>query len=322
MKRALVTGITGQDASYLCEFLNEKGYKIYGLIRGQGNPKKEAFLNNYPYVELIDGDITDSSSLVRALTISKPDEIYNLAAISFVAYSFLAPDLTAEVDGVGVIKLLEATRAVGIDRSVRVYQASTSELYGKVRETPQTELTPFHPRSPYGSAKALAHYTAVNYRESYGMHISCGILFNHESPRRGYEFVTRKISQAVARIKLGKQDFIELGNIDSKRDWGFSGDYVSGMWMMLQQDVADDYVFATGKTHTVRDLLRIAFEHVGISNWEDYIRIDDIHKRPADVDILVGDATKAEKVLGWKPKVTFRELIEMMVDNDIELESK
>ena len=322
MKRALVTGITGQDASYLCEFLNEKGYKIYGLIRGQGNPKKEAFLNNYPYVELIDGDITDSSSLVRALTISKPDEIYNLAAISFVAYSFLAPDLTAEVDGVGVIKLLEATRAVGIDRSVRVYQASTSELYGKVRETPQTELTPFHPRSPYGSAKALAHYTAVNYRESYGMHISCGILFNHESPRRGYEFVTRKISQAVARIKLGKQDFIELGNIDSKRDWGYSGDYVMGMWMMLQQDVPDDYVFATGKTHTVRDLLRIAFEHVGISNWEDYIRIDDIHKRPADVDILVGDATKAEKVLGWKPKVTFRELIEMMVDNDIELESK
>lgn len=321
MKKALITGITGQDASYLCELLHEKGYKIYGLIRGQNNPRKETISRNYPYVELIDGDITDGSSLVRALTIAKPDEIYNLAAISFVAYSFLAPDLTAEVDGIGVIKLLEAIRALGLENTVRVYQASTSELYGKVRETPQNELTPFHPRSPYGSAKALAHYTAVNYRESYGMHISCGILFNHESPRRGGEFVTRKISKAVARIKLGKQESIELGNIDSKRDWGFAGDYVRGMWMMLQQDKPDDYVFATGVAHTVRDLLDISFNHVGINKWNEYVKIDDAHKRPADVELLIGDYSKAKRVLGWEPETNFKQLVEMMVDNDLILEA-
>lgn len=321
-KRALITGITGQDGSYLTELLHEKGYEVFGLIRGQNNPKRRAIEEKYPYLKLIEGDITDSSSLINMLKISKPDEIYNLAAISFVAYSFLAPDITAEVDGVGVIRLLEAIRTMEMEKSVRFYQASTSELYGKVRESPQNEGTPFHPRSPYGSAKALAHYTTVNYRESYGMHASCGILFNHESPRRGYEFVTRKITSTAAKIKLGKADKLILGNIDSKRDWGFSKDYVEGMWLMLQQDKPDDYVFATGKEHSVRDFIQAAFTAVGLPDWEKYVEYDhDQHLRPADVDTLIGDASKAKKILGWKPSISFDQLVKMMVEEDLHLES-
>lgn len=322
-KRALITGITGQDASYLSELLHEKGYEVFGLIRGQNNPKRPAFEAAYPFVKLIEGNITDSGSLMRALKISKPDEVYNLAAISFVGYSFISPELTAEVDGLGTIKLLEAIRALDMEQKVRFYQASTSELYGKVRETPQTELTPFHPRSPYGNAKALAHYTTVNYRESYNMHASCGILFNHESPRRGHEFVTRKVTSTVAQISLGKTDKLTLGNMDPKRDWGYSKDYVRGMWLMLQQDKPDDYVFATGEAHSITELVETAFEAVGISNWQDYVESNDPqHARPADVELLIGDYSKAKEKLGWEPTVTFKELITMMVEEDLAQEKR
>ncbi len=320
-KRALITGITGQDGMYLAELLLEKGYQVYGLIRGQNNPKRAVVEAEIPAVELIEGDLTDMSSLVNALELSQPDEVYNLAAISFVAFSFKQPETTGNVTGLGALRLLEAVRHVdGGEGRIRCYQASTSELYGKVRETPQTELTPFHPRSPYGVAKAYAHHMTVNYRESYNLHASCGILFNHESPRRGYEFVTRKVTSSVARIKLGLQQDLALGNLDSKRDWGFAGDYVKGMWLMLQQDKPDDYVLATGETHPISELLDLAFAEVGIDDWKPYVKQDPRFMRPAEVDLLHGDPSKAEKQLGWKPEVGFKELISMMVKNDLKIE--
>jgi GDPmannose 4,6-dehydratase len=320
-KRALITGITGQDGTYLAELLLSKGYQVFGLIRGQNNPKRAMVEQLLPAVELVEGDLSDMGSLVNALEISQPDEVYNLGAISFVALSFKQPELTGNITGLGALRLLEAIRIVdGGKGKIRYYQASTSELYGKVRETPQTELTPFHPRSPYGVAKAYAHHMTVNYRESYGIHASCGILFNHESPRRGYEFVTRKVTSSVARIKLGLQDSISLGNLDSKRDWGFAGDYVKGMWLMLQQDEPDDYVLATGTTHPISELLDRAFDAVGIDDWKPYVKQDPRFMRPAEVDLLHGDPSKAHKVLGWKPEVEFPELVKMMVENDLKIE--
>jgi len=320
-KRALITGITGQDGMYLAELLLDKGYQVYGLIRGQNNPKRAIVEAEIPAVELIEGDLTDMSSLVNALELSQPDEVYNLAAISFVAFSFKQPETTGNVTGLGALRLLEAVRRLDAGKGrIRYYQASTSELYGKVRETPQTELTPFHPRSPYGVAKAYAHHMTVNYRESYNLHASCGILFNHESPRRGYEFVTRKVTSSVARIKLGLQQDLALGNLDSKRDWGFAGDYVKGMWLMLQQDDPDDFVLATGQTHPISELLDLAFAEVGITDWKPYVKQDPRFMRPAEVDLLHGDPSKAERKLGWKPEVGFKDLIAMMVKNDLEIE--
>lgn len=322
-KRALITGITGQDGMYLAELLLAKGYLVYGLMRGQNNPKLPIVERLLPTVELIEGDLTDMSSLISAVEYCQPDEVYNLGAISFVALSFKQPEITGNITGLGAMRLLEAIRIVDSGKGkIKFYQASTSELFGKVREVPQTEDTPFHPRSPYGAAKAYAHYMTINYRESYDMFACCGILFNHESPRRGYEFVTRKITSSVARIKLGRQKDISLGNLDSKRDWGFAGDYVEGMWMMLQQDQPDDYVLATGRTHSIRDFLTLAFKEVGIDDWKPYVKQDPRFLRPSEVDLLIGNTAKAEKVLGWKPKVSFEELVSMMVKNDLEIESK
>ena len=322
-KRALITGITGQDGMYLAELLHEKNYQVYGLIRGQHNPKRQIIEQEFPWVELIEGDLSDMSSLLGALEISQPDEVYNLGAISFVALSFKQPELTGNITGLGALRLLEAVRIFDAGKGkLRYYQASTSELYGKVRETPQTELTPFHPRSPYGVAKGFAHYMTVNYRESYGIHASTGILFNHESPRRGYEFVTRKVTSSVARIKLGLQQELVLGNIDSQRDWGFAGDYVRGMWLMLQQDQPDDYVLATGTTHPISELLDLSFAEVGIDDWKPYVKQDERYMRPAEVDLLLGDPAKAKRKLGWEPKVEFPELVKMMVKNDLEIEAR
>jgi GDPmannose 4,6-dehydratase len=320
-KRALVTGITGQDGMYLAELLLEKGYQVFGLIRGQNNPKRAILEREIPAAELIEGDLTDMSSLVQALEVSQPDEVYNLAAISFVAFSFKQPETTGNVTGLGALRMLEAIRMFdGGKGRIRYYQASTSELFGAVRETPQTELTPFHPRSPYGVAKAYAHYMTVNYRESYGLHASCGILFNHESPRRGHEFVTRKVTSAVARIKLGLQKDLTLGNLDSKRDWGFAGDYVRGMWLMVQQDQPGDYVLATGETHSIGELLDAAFGEAGITDWKPHVKQDPRFMRPAEVDLLLGDPSKARTQLGWEPKIKFKQLIGMMVKNDLEIE--
>ncbi len=321
-KTALITGIAGQDGSYLAELLLAKGYTVYGLMRGQHNPKQAIVEKMFPAVKLVDGDLTDTSSLVSALNESKPDEVYNLGAMSFVALSFKQPELTGNVTGLGALRMLEAIRLVGGEKTIRFYQASSSEMYGQVREVPQTELTPFHPRSPYGVAKAYAHYITLNYRESYDMHASCGILFNHESPRRGYEFVTRKISSSVARIKLGLQKEIELGNLDAKRDWGFAGDYVRGMWLMLQQPKGDDYVLATNETHSIREFLDLAFKEVGISDWAPYVKQVERYMRPAEVDLLIGDPAKAKKVLGWEPEVDFPSLVKMMVASDLEIEAK
>ena len=320
MPRALITGITGQDGLYLSELLISKGYEVYGLIRGQNNPKFDLVRRIVPQVKLVTGDLTDLSSLLRALNVSQPDEVYNLGAISFVAYSWENAHLTTDVTGKGVLNILEAIRLyAGDDASkVRFYQASSSEMFGKVQEVPQRESTLLWPRSPYGVAKVFGHYMTINYRESYGMHASSGILFNHESPRRGPEFVTRKVSQAVARIKLGKQDFITLGNIDAKRDWGFAGDYVDAMWRMLQQDEADDYVVATGETHSIRELLDVAFRRIGIDDWAPLVKQDPRFMRPAEVELLIGDPTKAREVLGWTPTVSFERLVTMMVDNDLE----
>lgn len=321
MRTALITGITGQDGQYLAEVLHGEGYKVYGLIKGQRNPKAETITTELPFVELVEGDLQDLSSLIAAVEYTQPDEVYNLGAISFVALSFKQAELTANITGLGVLRLLEAIRLVGgQDNPIRFYQASSSEMFGKVRETPQTELTPLHPRSPYGSAKVFGHHTTVNYRESYGIYACSGILFNHESPRRGIEFVTRKVTNAVARIKLGLQDHVALGNLDAKRDWGYAGDYVRAMWMMLQQPEPDDYVVATGETHEVREFVQLAFAAAGIDDWERYVRIDPRFFRPAEVDLLVGDAAKAREVLGWKPEVTFSELVEMMVAHDLALE--
>jgi GDPmannose 4,6-dehydratase len=319
MKRALVTGITGQDGLYLSELLLSEGYEVFGLIRGQNNPKADLVRSVVPDVRLLHGDITDLSSLIRALSTAQPDEVYNLGAVSFVAYSWENARLTSDVTGLGVLNVLEATRLhAGPDLSkIRFYQASSSEMFGKVQDVPQRETTLLWPRSPYGVAKVYGHYMTINYRESYGMHASSGILFNHESPRRGPEFVTRKITQAVARISLGMQDSISLGNLDAKRDWGFAGDYVEAMWLMLQQEQADDYVVATGETHSIREFLEIAFAHVGIEDWQSKVTQDPRFLRPAEVDLLIGDPTKAREKLGWQPKVGFEDLVRMMVDSDL-----
>ena len=324
-KRALITGITGQDGGHLAELLHEKGYEIYGIIRGQHNPKREITEAEFPYVKLIEADLMDPSSLVRAMQIAQPDEVYNLAAISHVGYSFKNPQLTAEATGVGVLNLLEAIRLVDTDNAVRFYQASTSEMYGGLEynrpEKGYTEDSIFHPRSPYGVAKLYAHWITKNYRESYNMHASCGILFNHEGDRRGVEFVTRKITHAVARIKLGKQDHIELGDLWPKRDWGYAGDYVEGMWRMLQQEKPGDYVLATGETHSIEEFLELAFKEIGIDDWKPYVKQNPAFMRPAEVVLLLGDPTKAEKELGWKRKVDFPGLVKLMVKHDLEIES-
>ncbi|WP_395398625.1 GDP-mannose 4,6-dehydratase [Arthrobacter sp. UC242_113] len=319
MPRALITGITGQDGLYLAELLLEKGYEVFGLIRGQNNPKLDLVQATVPDVKLIAGDLSDVAGLTRVLAAAQPDEIYNLGAISYVAYSWENASLTSDVTGKGVLNMLEATRqyAGSEPGSVRFYQASSSEMFGKVQEVPQSESTLLWPRSPYGVAKVFGHYMTINYRESYGMHASSGILFNHESPRRGPEFVTRKVTQAVARIKLGMQNELVLGNLDAKRDWGFAGDYVEAMWRMLQQPAADDYVIATGETHSIRELLAVAFEAVGISDWTPLVKQDPRFMRPAEVDLLIGDPAKAKAVLGWKPRVNFEELVQMMVENDL-----
>jgi GDPmannose 4,6-dehydratase len=319
MKRALITGVTGQDGLYLSELLLGKGYEVYGLVRGQNNPKLDLLQREVPDVKVLTGDLTDLSSLIRAFAAAQPEEVYNLGAISFVAYSWENAHLTSEVTGKGVLNALEATRLfAGDDLSkVRFYQASSSEMFGKVQDVPQRETTLLWPRSPYGVAKVFGHYMTINYRESYGMHASSGILFNHESPRRGPEFVTRKVTRAVARIKLGLQDQVSLGNLDAKRDWGFAGDYVEAMWLMLQQPEGDDYVVATGETHSIRELLDIAFRHVGMEDWSDKVVQDPRFFRPAEVDLLIGDPTKAREKLGWKPKVDFQQLVRMMVDSDL-----
>ena len=321
MPRALITGITGQDGLYLSELLLAKGYEVHGIIRGQNNPKRELVQAIVPEVLLHTGDLTDLSSLMRALSVSEPDEFYNLGAVSFVAYSWENARVTTEVTGNGVLNALEAVRLhAGSDpASVRFYQASSSEMFGKVQEVPQHERTLLWPRSPYAVAKVYGHYMTINYRESYGMHASSGILFNHESPRRGPEFVTRKVSMAVAAISLGLQDRITMGNLDAQRDWGFAGDYVEGMWRMLQQPEPDDYVLSTGETHSIRELLDVAFGHVGIDDWSGLVQQDPRFMRPAEVDLLVGDASKAHDRLGWTPTVRFRELVEMMVDHDLAL---
>jgi GDPmannose 4,6-dehydratase len=324
-KQALITGITGQDGYHLSELLHEKGYEVYGIIRGQQNPKRTRVEREQPYVKLIEADLTDSSSLVRAMEVSKPDEVYNLAAISHVGYSFKTPQLVADVTGKGVLNVLEAIRQTGGTKTVKFYQASTSEMFGGLDYNRPgkgyDENALFHPRSPYGVAKLYAHWITKNYRESYDMHASCGILFNHEGPRRGLEFVTRKISNAVARIHLGKQDHIELGNLESKRDWGYAGDYVEGMWRMLQQELPGDYVLATGETHSIGEYLEFAFKEIGINDWKPYVKQNPAYMRPAEVDILLGNPAKAELILGWKRQVDFPGLVKMMVQNDIGLET-
>jgi GDPmannose 4,6-dehydratase len=324
MPTALITGITGQDGRFLADFLHSKGYTIYGLLHGQNNPKTELIQRDHPYVELINGDLLDLSSLISVLVATKPDEVYNLAAISFVPLTFNQPELTANVNGTGVLRMLEAIRITGGTRAnpIRFYQASSSEMFGKVRETPQTEFTPFYPRSPYGCAKAFGHDITVNYRESYGLFACSGILFNHESERRGLEFVSRKITNAVARIKHGLQSELVLGDIEPSRDWGYAGDYVKAMWLMLQQDEPDDYVVASGETHQVREFLSMAFEIAGIDDWQSLVRQDPKFLRPAEVDVLVGDPTKAHSKLGWEREVSFPELVEKMVAYDLAIESR
>jgi GDPmannose 4,6-dehydratase len=323
MPRALITGITGQDGQHLAEFLHTKGYDVYGLVKGQANPKVEQLLHEFPFIEVVPGDLTDLPSLIKAVEVAGPDEVYNLGAVSFVAMSFNQAELTANVTGLGVLRILDAIRIVGgpSDNPIRFYQASSSEMFGKVRETPQTERTPFHPRSPYGCAKVFGHDITVNYRESYGMYACSGILFNHEGPRRGPEFVTRKVTQAVARIALGRQDELVMGTLDAKRDWGYAGDYVQAMWLMLQQDEPDDFVVATGVAHSVAEFVEAAFRAAGIEDWERYVRQDPRFFRPAEVDLLIGDASKAHRTLGWQPQVGFAELVELMVHHDMEREA-
>ena len=314
-KRALITGITGQDGSYLAELLLDKGYDVFGMIRRLSAPNVSRIEHLLDRVTLKPADLLDQLSLLRLLDEVRPHELYNLAAMSFVPASWDQPMLTGEFNSQGVTRMLDAVRRV--DPAIRFYQASSSEMFGKVREVPQTELTPFHPRSPYGVSKVFAHYITVNYRESYNLFAVSGMLFNHESPRRGIEFVTRKVSDGVARIKLGLTDSLPIGNLDAQRDWGFAGDYVRAMWLMLQQDQPDDYVIATGVCHSVRELVDIAFARVGL-DWQKYVRVDPALLRPAEVDHLLGDSSKARKVLGWSPQVDFRQLIEMMVDADLQ----
>ncbi|MBE1496565.1 GDPmannose 4,6-dehydratase [Amycolatopsis lexingtonensis] len=328
-KRALITGITGQDGSYLAEYLLGLGYQVWGLVRGQANPRKLRISKLATELSFVNGDLLDQASLVAAVDLVQPDEVYNLGAISFVPMSWQQAELTSDVNGMGALRVLEAIRMVcGLDKSrpttgggIRFYQASSSEMFGKAAETPQNERTILHPRSPYGVAKAYGHYITRNYRESYGMYGVSGILFNHESPRRGMEFVTRKISSAVARIKLGVQDELRLGNLDAVRDWGFAGDYVRAMHLMLQQDEAVDYVIGTGRMHTVREAAEIAFASVGL-DWRDHVVIDPSLVRPAEVEVLCADATRARTELGWKPVVTFEELMRMMVESDLNQTSR
>jgi len=319
MKRALITGITGQDGSYLAELLLSKGYKVYGMIRRLSVPNLENIGHILDKVELLSGDLLDQGSLIDVVRESNPDEVYNLAAQSFVKASWGQPVLTGEFTALSVTRMLEAMRI--IKPKAKFYQASSSEMFGKVTETPQRETTRFYPRSPYGVAKVYGHYITVNYRESYNMFACSGILFNHESPRRGEEFVTRKISKAVARIHLGKQKKLELGNLEAKRDWGYAKDYVEAMWLMLQQKKADDYVVAKGETHSIKEYLELAFSVVGINDWQKHVSSDHPkHIRPAEVDLLIGDATKARSVLRWSPRTSFKELVEIMVKTDIEKE--
>ncbi len=313
-KRAIITGITGQDGSYLAELLLDKGYEVFGVTRRLSSSNYWRIEHLLGRLELRAADLLDELSLIRVISEVRPQELYNLGAMSFVPASWAQPLLTGEFNAQGVTRVLEAVRHV--DPSIRVYQASSSEMYGKVREVPQTELTPFHPRSPYGVSKVFGHYITVNFRESYGLYACSGILFNHESPRRGLEFVTRKVTDAVARIKCGLADKLSLGNLAAQRDWGFAGDYVRAMWMMLQQPSPDDYVIATGVSHSVQDLVEVAFGQVGL-NWRDYVGNDPAMIRPAEVDHLIGDATKAHKALGWKPEVDFASLVRMMVDADL-----
>jgi GDPmannose 4,6-dehydratase len=313
-RRAVITGITGQDGSYLAELLLEQGYEVVGVTRRLSAQNYWRIEHLLPRITLLPADLLDQLSLIRVLAEVRPHELYNLAAMSFVPASWDQPLLTGEFNAQGVTRVLEAVRHV--DSSIRVYQASSSEMFGKVRDVPQTEVTPFYPRSPYGVSKVYGHYITVNYRESYGLFACSGILFNHESPRRGIEFVTRKVSDGVARIKLGLARTLALGNLDARRDWGFAGDYVRAMWLMLQQDAADDYVIATGVTRSVRDLVEVAFSHVGL-NWQDHVETDPRFLRPAEVDLLIGDASKARKDLGWVPEVPFEALVHMMVDADL-----
>jgi GDPmannose 4,6-dehydratase len=316
---ALITGITGQDGTYLAQMLIARGYNVYGLVRGQNNPRLAMVAALCPGVEFVEGDLLDQSSLIAALESSQPTEVYNLGAISFVGLSFKQALLTGEITGLGVTRMLEAIRTVNV--KIKFYQASSSEMFGKVRESPQTELTPFHPRSPYGVAKVYGHYITVNFRESYGMFACSGILFNHESPRRGLEFVTRKITNGVARIKLGLQKQLSLGNLESQRDWGFAGDYVDAMYRMLQQPEPDDYVIATGEMHNIREFLELAFSRAGL-DWRDHVVSDPRFFRPAEVDRLVGDFSKAREKLGWQPTTSFEELANMMVDSDMKAQQR
>jgi GDPmannose 4,6-dehydratase len=324
MPRALITGITGQDGQHLADFLYSQGYQVFGMIKGQNNPKAQQVQSEFPFIEFVPGDLADLPSLIHAVESAQPDEVYNLAAISFVALSFNQAELTANLTGLGVLRMLEAVRLVGgvSNNPIRFYQASSSEMFGKVREVPQTERTPFHPRSPYGCAKVFGHDIVVNYRESYGMYACSGILFNHEGPRRGLEFVTRKVTNSVARIKLGLQSELVMGTLDTKRDWGYAGDYVKAMWLMLQQPEPDDYVVATGETHSVQELVERSFAEVGISDWRSYVRQDPRFHRPAEVDLLIGDSTKARTTLGWQPEVDFAQLVKMMVDHDLRWEAQ
>jgi len=315
-KRALITGITGQDGSYLAEFLISKGYTVFGLVRRTSTLNFSRISHIQDQITLISGDMLDQTSLQEALIQAEPDEVYNLAAQSFVQTSWTQPVFTGDVTGLGVTRLLDAIRH--INKKIRFYQASSSEIFGKVQEVPQRETTPFYPRSPYGVAKVYGHWITVNYRESYGMHTNSGILFNHESPRRGLEFVTRKVTHNVAKIKLGQAKQIRLGNLDAQRDWGFAGDYVQAMWRMLQQDQPDDYVIATGETNTVQRLCEVAFEHVGL-DWREFVVQDPAFMRPAEVDLLIGNASKAGRALGWEPSVSFVDLVKMMVDADLDL---
>lgn len=320
MKSALITGITGQDGSYLAELLLSKGYKVYGFNRRTSRPNTRRIDHILDRITLVYGDMTDAFSIYKALKQAEPSEFYNLAAQSFVGSSWDMPEYTCDVNGVGVVKALEAIRS--FNPSIKFYQASTSELYGRVREVPQNENTPFHPRSPYGFAKMMAYWATVNYRESYGMFAVNGILFNHESPRRGMEFVTRKISHGVAKIKLGFEKEIALGNLDAKRDWGYAPEYVDAMWKMLQHREAEDFVIATGKAHSVRDFVREAFAAIGMDEWEQHVKSDEKFMRPAEVHELVGDASKAQKLLGWKSKTAFSELVKVMVEADVKLLSE
>ena len=323
MRNALITGITGQDGHHLTKLLLSKGYSVHGIVNGQRNSREESFSELFPEAILHRGDLTDFASLLQIIDQVQPNEIYNLGAISFVGMSFKQPELTANITGLGALRILEAVRKSGGEKETRFYQASSSEMFGKVRETPQTELTAFHPRSPYGVAKTFAHYTCVNYREAYNMHVSSGILFNHEGEYRGHEFVTRKITSNVAKIATGKLNRFSLGDLTPRRDWGYAADYVEAMWLMLQQELPDDYVIATGETHTVREFLEVAILEAGLKgNVEDYVDFDTNLIRPAEVDLLIGDNSKALRVLGWRPKKTFKDLVKLMVENDLALERK